>query len=91
MGCRRRVFFYLGSSCHRTTINGRVVSESSGCDSADAGVVLVVIGIIILVGLLLYWLFSSNKGEVYSPSSNEGPTSEPVVEEDCDPGFESCT
>jgi len=83
-------FFNFNSGCHRTTVNGRVVSESPGCDSPDVGAVLAVIGILILVGLLLYWLFSLNKAEVYSPSSNEEPASEPVVEEDCDPGFESC-
>ena len=83
-------FSFGPSGCHRTTVNGRVVSESSGCDSPDAGAVLVVIGILVLVVLLIYWIFSRNKAEVYSPSSNEGSASEPVVEEDCDPGFESC-
>jgi len=83
-------FFNFNSGCHRTTVNGRVVSESPGCDSPDAGAILAVLGILIIVGLLLYWLFSRNKAKVYSPSSNEGPASEPVVEEVCDPGFESC-
>ncbi len=81
--------FNFGKSCVKQ--NGQPVAGDCDSDSGDAGVVLAVIGIIILVGLLIYWLLSSNKGEVYSPSSNEGPTSEPVVEEDCDPGFESCT
>ena len=81
---------FSNSGCHRVIVNGRVVSESSGCDSPDAGAVLAVIGIIILVVLLIYWLFSRNKAEVYSPSSEEGPATEPVVEEVCDPGFESC-
>jgi hypothetical protein len=83
--------FNLGSGCHRTTVNGRVVSESKGCHGPDAGAVLAVIGIIILVGLI-YWLFfhNKNKAKVDSPSRKERPSSEPVVEEACDPGFESC-
>ena len=78
-------FFNLGPSCVK--VNGR---EVSGCDSPDAGAVLAVIGIIILVGLLIFWLFSRNKAEVDSPSSKEGPASMPV-EEGCDPGMESCS
>jgi len=83
-------FGFGPSGCHRVIVNGKVVSESPGCDDGpDAGVVLAVIGILILVVIFFIWLFR-NKAEVYSPSSNEGSASEPVVEEVCDPGFESC-
>ena len=78
------------SGCHRVIVNGKVVSESSGCNPPDLGPVLAVIGILILVVIFFIWLFR-NKAEVYSPSSKEGPASDPVVEEDCDPGMESCT
>ena len=81
-------FSFGSSGCHRTTVNGRVVSESPGCDSPDAGAVLAVIGIIILL-VLIFWFFFRNKAEVYSPSSKEEPASVPV-DEDCDPGMESC-
>jgi len=80
---------YGNSGCHRVIVNGKVVSESSGCDRPDAGVVLAVIGILILVVIFFIWLF--RKAKVDSPSSKEGPTSETVVEEACDPGMESCT
>jgi hypothetical protein len=63
----------------------------SGCDSPDAGAVLAVIGILVLIVLLIYWVFSRNKAEVYSPTSKERSDSEPVVEDACDPGMESCT
>ena len=78
--------FSFGPSC--TKVNGRPVS---GCDSPDAGVVLAVIGILVLIVLLIYWIFSRNKAEVYSLPSKERSASEPVVEEACDPGMESCT
>jgi hypothetical protein len=58
-------------------------------DSPEWGSVLAVIGVLILVGLLIYWLFSRNKAEVDSPPSKEEPASVPV-EEVCDPGMESC-
>jgi len=97
---------FLGPSCVRRG-DGSVVS---GCDSADAGEVLAIIGIIVLVVLFIYWFFFRNKAEVGgdkkwcqdphtkeyalceidSPSSDEGPASEPVIEEVCDPGMESC-
>ena len=76
------------SGCHRVIVNGRVISESPGCDSPDAGAVLAVIGILILLVIFFIWLI--RKAEVDSPPSNEGPASAPVVEEVCDPGFESC-
>jgi Family of unknown function (DUF6627) len=82
-------FFNFGPSCHRTSVNGRVVSESPGCDSADAGAVLAIIGILVLIGLFIYWLFFRNKAEVDSPSSKEGTVSVPV-EVDCDPEIDSC-
>jgi hypothetical protein len=78
--------FSFGPSC--TKVNGRPVS---GCDSPDAGAVLAVIGILVLIVLLIYWIFSRNKAEVYSPPSKERSASEPVFEEACDPGMESCT
>jgi len=56
------------------------------CESSSGGgAVLAVIGILVLVVLLIYWIFSRNKAEVDSPSSKEGPSSETVVEEVCDP------
>ena len=76
------------SGCHRVIVNGRVVSESSGCDKPDAGLVLAIIGILVLVVVFFIWLLRKTK--VDSPSSNEKPASEPVVEEVCDPGVESC-
>jgi hypothetical protein len=79
------------SGCQRVIVNGKVVSESSGCDSPDAGVVLAIIGVIILIVLFLYWIFSRNKAEVNSPSSRKEPAPEPViVVEECDPGYEFC-
>ena len=60
------------------------------CESSfDGGAVLAVIGILVLLFVLIfYWLRGKNK--VDSPTSKKGTYSEPVVEEDCDPGFESC-
>jgi len=82
-------FGFGPSGCSRVIVNGKVVSESPGCDDGpDAGVVLAVIGILILVVIFFIWLF--RKAKVYSPSSKEAPSSETVVEEVCDPGFESC-
>ena len=88
-------FSFGPSGCHRVIVNGKVVSESSGCDDGpDAGVVLAVIGILILVVIFFIWLF--RKAKVYSPSSKEAPSSETVVEEVCDPAdataliMESC-
>jgi len=89
-------YFNFGpSGCSRVIVNGKVVSESPGCDDGpDAGVVLAVIGILILVVIFFIWLF--RKAKVYSPSSKEAPSSETVVEEVCDPAdataliMESC-
>jgi len=76
--------FFGPSGCSRVIVNGKVVSESPGCDDGpDAGVVLAVIGILILVVIFFIWLF--RKAKVYSPSSKEAPSSETVVEEVCDP------
>lgn len=58
-------------------------------DNSGSGAVLAIIGILVLVGLLIYWLFSRNKAEVDSPSSKEGTVSVPF-EEDCDPEIDSC-
>jgi len=81
-------FGFGPSGCHRVIVNGKVVSESSGCNRPDGGAVLAVIGILILVVIFFIWLF--RKARVDSPSSKEGPASETVVEEVCDPGMESC-
>jgi len=78
-------FFNLGKSCVKQ--NGQPVAGD--CDSADAGEVLAIIGIIVLVILFFYWVFSRNKAEVDSPSSKEGTVSVPI-EEDCDPEIDSC-
>ena len=60
-------------------------------DSFDGEAVLVILGVLILLlAYLFMWLFPSNKAEVDSPSSDEELASEPVIEEVCDPGMESC-
>ena len=75
-------FFNIGKFCTES-------DPECGGSSKDGGAVLVVIGIIVLVGLFIYWFFFRNKAKVDSPSSEEGPASVPV-EEDCDMEIESC-
>jgi len=60
------------------------------CESSiDGGVVVAVILVLVLLFVwIFYWLRGKNK--VDYPSSKEEPASVPV-EEDCDPGLESCT
>ena len=61
---------------------------SPGCDPDNGGVILaVLLGVLALLAFIYYLIRTKDK--VDYPSSNEGPASVPV-EEDCDPGMESC-